>query len=529
MATDSKKRKNIAVTVDGAPYNKRQRPDHFSTNGRLSNSHSDVDDRATVRATQHSNNKISGGPRGILPVLDDYDEEDGVDDEETYEAMRYLTSVRNEAYGRDLLVLPDDEPSIKIYGSSDSRGYYENGAYVVAPQFGPFLPHPDPGSSNPTSNGSDDRTVPGSPQSAYRARLLERFLVHRTRLRSAPPPHAIAALDRQHPISLPANSRPAFQEWKRLLRTTIPQPAQLASMDVGTVLRLLKLSTNLLRRRQNVDRAVGAWIWGLLGRLGDVGWLSSDDVGVIRDLGKRAVWIGLGFRDGAVADQTEQFDEQEGDGGDEVEYEEDEGEGIGEALGDGEEDMMPGEVQADAIDGPDQSLGENLTLSKSQAASAARPVSGPHDLTDPASTVADEASLFVLEQQTTTPSAHIPPTATVTPSPADTPSTPALEAAKARLMARFATTSTPLSALLDEHSSDDTAEITVRDKASSSADDHGDNAGEDEAASALPNQSTRATLDIVLTIAGEFFGQRDLLEFREEWVGVGAGRGSVEG
>ncbi|KAK5015090.1 hypothetical protein LTR60_003040 [Cryomyces antarcticus] len=453
--------------------------------------------------------------------------------------MRYLTGVRNEAYGRDLLVLPDNEPSIKIYGSSDSRGYYENGAYVVAPQFGPFLPHPDPGSSGPTSNGSDDRRVPGSPQSAYRARLLERFLAHRTRLRSAPPPHAIAALDRQHPISLPANSRPAFQEWKRLLRTTIPRPAQLASMDVGTVLRLLKLSTNLLRRRQNVDRAVGAWIWGLLGRLGDVGWLSSDDVGVIRDLGKRAVWVGLGFRDGAVADQTEQFDEEEGEGGDEVEHEEDEGEGIGEALGDGEEDMMPEEVDEGETNGPDQLLGEDLSVLKSQAASAAQPVTGPHDLTDPASTVADEASLSALDQPTTTTSSHTPPAATATPSPApspaDTPSAPALEAAKARLMARFATTSTPLSALLDEHSAaaddddDEPAEPAVRDKEPNSADDHDDNVGEDEAASAVPNQSTRATLDIILTIAGEFFGQRDLLEFREEWVDVGAGGGGGRG
>ncbi|KAL2351051.1 hypothetical protein BJ546DRAFT_355110 [Cryomyces antarcticus] len=94
MATDSKKRKNVAVTVDGALYNKRQRPDHFSTNGHLSNPHNDVDDRATARATQHSNNKTPGGPRGILPVLDDYDEEDRVDDDETYEAMRYLTGVR---------------------------------------------------------------------------------------------------------------------------------------------------------------------------------------------------------------------------------------------------------------------------------------------------------------------------------------------------------------------------------------------------------------------------------------------------
>ena len=33
----------------------------------------------------------------------------------------------------------------------------------------------------------------------------------------------------------------------------------------------------------------------------------------------------------------------------------------------------------------------------------------------------------------------------------------------------------------------------------------------------VPNANTMATIDMIITIAGEFYGQRDLLEFREAW------------
>ena len=38
-----------------------------------------------------------------------------------------------------------------------------------------------------------------------------------------------------------------------------------------------------------------------------------------------------------------------------------------------------------------------------------------------------------------------------------------------------------------------------------------------EEAEEVPNANTMATIDMIITIAGEFYGQRDLLEFREAW------------
>jgi hypothetical protein len=37
---------------------------------------------------------------------------------------------------------------------------------------------------------------------------------------------------------------------------------------------------------------------------------------------------------------------------------------------------------------------------------------------------------------------------------------------------------------------------------------------------AVPNDNTKATIDMILTIVGELYGQRDLLQFRDdvEWI-----------
>jgi hypothetical protein len=34
-----------------------------------------------------------------------------------------------------------------------------------------------------------------------------------------------------------------------------------------------------------------------------------------------------------------------------------------------------------------------------------------------------------------------------------------------------------------------------------------------------PNSNTRVTIDMIITIVGELYGQRDLLEFRDSWGG----------
>lgn len=86
-------------------------------------------------------------------------------------------------------------------------------------------------------------------------------------------------------------------------------------MDTETVLRLLRMCNSKLKRRRNIERRLSTWIWSLLARLPDVGTLGGEEVFVVRDLGKRAVWVGLGWQDDAVAKATEaQYEDgEEGD------------------------------------------------------------------------------------------------------------------------------------------------------------------------------------------------------------------------
>ena len=74
-----------------------------------------------------------------------------------------------------------------------------------------------------------------------------------------------------------------------------PAPAQVASMDKNNVLRALGSLTGgkLLRSGVDIKPSVSLWVWALLARLPERGELSSEEIGVVRELGKRAVLVGI--------------------------------------------------------------------------------------------------------------------------------------------------------------------------------------------------------------------------------------------
>ena len=76
-------------------------------------------------------------------------------------------------------------------------------------------------------------------------------------------------------------------------------------MDQSIILRLLRLVKRTLYRSTNLTPAKSAWIFSLLAKLGDVGTLDNDAVSVVRELGKKAVWVLCGFGAKATADATE--------------------------------------------------------------------------------------------------------------------------------------------------------------------------------------------------------------------------------
>jgi regulator of vacuolar morphogenesis len=67
-------------------------------------------------------------------------------------------------------------------------------------------------------------------------------------------------------------------------------------MDMDSVLEVLEIVARMMSdvvRSEHVERIrrVGAWAWALLGKCREVGQLTTEEVGVIRNLGKRATTI----------------------------------------------------------------------------------------------------------------------------------------------------------------------------------------------------------------------------------------------
>jgi regulator of vacuolar morphogenesis len=163
------------------------------------------------------------------------------------------------------------------------EGVYVDGVYV-APQ-------------NATISTTDVLEATYSDaQASYYNLLHHRFLLLRSILKCTPPPEAITALDDLHPISFPRHSKTARKEWRHLLLAVDPSTVQLACMDMDSVLGVLGIMARLISenvRSGSAERVrrMGAWAWGLLGKCRDVGQLGTEEVGEIRDLGKRAAKI----------------------------------------------------------------------------------------------------------------------------------------------------------------------------------------------------------------------------------------------
>ena len=69
----------------------------------------------------------------------------------------------------------------------------------------------------------------------------------------------------------------------------------LVSLDQETVVFALSVLADVLTKANLLDRRwrgnLGAWSWGLLARCREVGTLGSEDVGVLREVGKQAGWV----------------------------------------------------------------------------------------------------------------------------------------------------------------------------------------------------------------------------------------------
>ncbi|KAG4217621.1 hypothetical protein PC116_g33899, partial [Phytophthora cactorum] len=130
---------------------------------------------------------------------------------------------------------------------------------------------------------------------AYFQSLTNQFLALREVLQAEPPEHLLNTLPRSNPIDVgefgPRSD--TFAKWSGRLRGTDPLPAQIAGMHKDGVMRLLRiiLGGKFLRKNQELRERTSRWIWALLARLPDKGELDYQEIGWIRELGKRAVLL----------------------------------------------------------------------------------------------------------------------------------------------------------------------------------------------------------------------------------------------
>ncbi|KAJ5386187.1 hypothetical protein N7509_008728 [Penicillium cosmopolitanum] len=386
--------------------------------------HEDAGDGATPHEQPRSHPVY--GQKNAFPGLDDAGDElfyGPADD-----GLEYLRMVRSEANALPSLFIAESSQTVTATPNSNApvnsserdrqklsfkAGFYMDEAYVA------------PANSDEKSLASLEKGYPEAQYSYYNL-LRHRFLLLRSTLRCTPPATAIAGLDDSHPISLPRNHAPARKEWRRLTLAVDPQMVQLACMDSESVLSVLQviargLSDNVRSGDTAGIRRLGAWVWGLLGKCREVGELSTEEVGEIRDLGKRAAKILEKVREAEEA-------------GEEAEEEEEEAY---------EEDSPTEEYDQDGKEEPATPSTEHK---------------------------AEESDTHDVEM----------------PSDADQPDE--LAAAKARLQARLQ--------------------------------DSEDAVPEDTSNSETRVKQIRAMLDMIITVVGEFFGQRDLLEAREVWTGA---------
>ncbi|KAK0509944.1 hypothetical protein JMJ35_007338 [Cladonia borealis] len=319
------KRKHQGPQTEGIMYTKRSRSNEDDANDE-------------IPTAAQSKIDPTYGQRGAFPGLDDPGAEDDLFYGPASDGLEYLRMVRIEAKTvPNLLVAPSSPPAEQKEESlyqDYPRGYYSDGAYTALPLAS--------STTHGTNLGAEEE--PLDPQEAYYASLLSRFADLSSTLQN-PPPATSTALSPQKWWN---SSR-----WRSQILNSQPQTTRLASLPQEQVIYGLEILESLLtlgNLHGTKGRNIGAWAWGLLGRCREVGEMSSEEVGVVRGVGKRAQWILRRMAAGeGLWEEKEVQEEEDGDGddgeeedgggedGDGEEGEEEEG-----PLEEGEEDEFAG-------------------------------------------------------------------------------------------------------------------------------------------------------------------------------------------
>lgn len=196
----------------------------------------------------------------------------------------------------NLLVAPisPTAPSTDLYADY-VQGYYSDGAYTAVPSTI---------DQSAVRNSEADEDL--DPQEAYYALLCSRFRDLSATLQSSPPENILSPSSQESASSLNCLSR---TNWERHIFYMEPSMALLSQLRQESIIYGLRiLEKSLTKRNLQKFYNLGVWAWGLLARCREVGQMGSEEVGVLRDLGKKASWIIRGIRAG-MEESEEQIDD----------------------------------------------------------------------------------------------------------------------------------------------------------------------------------------------------------------------------
>ncbi|KAI0203243.1 hypothetical protein F4808DRAFT_417846 [Astrocystis sublimbata] len=473
-----------------------------------------------------------------------------------------------QAAGQDGEEQPADR-TVYEDGVGDFRGYYEDGAYVACPdeEEGPQHDEEEEGEQGEIESQSSDgaeasESAGGRPRNssadeirdAYFTSITNRYTALRELLQTEPPQAAIEALPSTHPIEIGEWKRGVdnFQTWEGRLRATDPLPAQIAAMHKDSVLRLLRilLSRKFLRKRTQLRERTSRWVWAVLARLPDKGELDYMEVGWIRELGKRAVLLMVSLAELEVL--KEHCDVADSSPGDEDEDEVDAD--VDEYFKDGPFDAEDAAPTPEPTEEPiENALGDEVPTTSShahQSQNGATKASAEANNASLQTPCAGDTSDVEMQLESDAEDGEV---AGELPSPPRSDPITDMDTAKARLLAQldgnddgdipednFSASGLPDPTATDEARAPQIIAVDV-DKGKQrqqqweeddeyeeeeegeydmveSKDEGADHQRYQELDRAQVNE--RATLNMILTVAGEFYGQRDLLEFRNPFGGL---------
>jgi hypothetical protein len=441
----------------------------------------------------------------------------------------------------------DNETDRSMYsnGRGDHRAVYRDGLWVGV----------DPDAARQSEDSWFEEPVDLDPREQSYKSILRRYERLRATLANADPKE-LTALRKANPTRYKILPLPVKrQAWLSTLDREFPTPARLAQIDEWNVFCALQYCAESLGRDKVISKEKSCWIWSLLALAGEKGTLDYYRAGRIRDLGHKAGQLSVLLRNGARPgppgdNEHEDVEEWHADsevteGEDEAQDDDDDAPPPAKAIGaqvDGTE-----EKDADSDNSADMSMSEDEgEIRDDDAAESEDKTSGLQEararllaqLGDrlvqpsiPPSKAAgyrkDESNRnnFRTEHKEENADAKLtqPPTKTyASRAEAEWQRQKMREEAlaKAKPTQDLAQTDAAVTAVTLADSTTSSAkdpEATSRGQATPGQENIFKHGQEESHQVGRIDLNTRVTIDMILTVVAECYGQRDLLRYRKEW------------